>query len=142
MRWNYLLIVILAAILVLPKNTQSMNEKTEQPDTLKVLWTSGEREVALKMVFMYTLNAKKQDWWDDVTLIIWGPSSQLAAVDTEIQDYLQKMKEAGVKLQACKACSDQYGVTDKLEDLGVEVKYMGEPLTEFLKGPDTKVVTF
>jgi hypothetical protein len=46
-----------------------------------------------------------------------------------------------VELVACKACSDSYGVSDNLEELGVEVKYMGRPLTDMLKG-DWAVVTF
>lgn len=142
MRRILLFITMLAAIVMLPQTTKSMKENKEQPNKLKVVWTSGNRETALKMVFMYALNAKKQDWWEEVTLIIWGPSAQLAAVDEEIRQYLQKMKNAGVKLQACLACANQYEVTDNLKELGVEVKYMGEPLTKFLKAPDTKVVTF
>jgi hypothetical protein len=47
------------------------------------------------------------------------------------------MKVAGVVLEACKACSDRYGVSgtlDRLVDrLGIDVKYMGIPLTEYLK---------
>ena len=54
---------------------------------------------------------------------------------------LAQMKEAGVELVACKACADSYGVSDKLEELGVEVKYMGQPLTAMLKG-DWVVATF
>lgn len=41
---------------------------------LIILWTSGDREVAMEMVFMYALNSKRNSWWDDITLIIWGRS--------------------------------------------------------------------
>ena len=41
---------------------------------------------------------------------------------------------------ACKACSDSYGVSEILVGLGVDVKYMGAPLTEMLKG-DWEVIT-
>ena len=51
------------------------------------------------------------------------------------------MKEAGVELVACKACADLYGVSEKLESLGIEVKYMGVPLTEMLKS-DWTTITF
>jgi len=51
------------------------------------------------------------------------------------------MQELGIIVEACKACADQYGVAGKLEELGIEVKYMCEPLTDFLKS-DVKVVTF
>ena len=46
-------------------------------DKLVILWTSGDREVALKMVFMYAGNAPRHGWWDDITLIVWGPSTSL-----------------------------------------------------------------
>ncbi len=72
---------------------------------------------------------------------MWGPSSKLLSVDEEIQAAVAEMGEAGVELVACKACADSYGVSEKLEELGVEVKYMGVPLTEMLKG-DWVVVTF
>jgi len=119
-----------------------MKEELGKPDGLVVLWTSGDREVALKMVFMYTFNSKLEGWWKDVTLIVWGPSSKLISVDTELQDYLSKMREAGVKLMACKKCADMYGVSNDLEKLGIEVKYMGEPLTELLKNNNYRIITF
>jgi hypothetical protein len=108
---------------------------------LVVVWTSGDREVALKMVFMYTFNAKKRGWWDDITFIVWGPSEKLLAEDKELQDYLKKMFDVGVRVEACKSCSDMYGVSESLEKLGVDVKYMGVPLTDYIK-EDLKVITF
>lgn len=50
------------------------------------------------------------------------------------------MREAGVELVACKACAESYGVSQKLEVLGVEVRFMGRPLTEIHKR-DWVVVT-
>lgn len=79
-----------------------------EPSRLAVLWTSGDREVALKVAFMYTLNAKSRGWFDEVTLIIWGPSSRLLAQDEELQEYVQRMGEEGVTLVACKACADSW----------------------------------
>ncbi len=102
-------------------------------DTLAVLWVSRDREAALHMAFMYAKNSKLRGWWPNVTLIIWGPSGPLLVSDPELQQELESMKQAGVVLQACKACSDRYGVSDALAALGVEVKYMGQPLTELLK---------
>jgi hypothetical protein len=107
-----------------------MKEKPTEPSELVVLWTNGDREVALKMAFMYTLNSKLKEWWKNVTLVVWGPSSKLLSADTELQASLSKMKEAGVKLMACKRCADMYGVSNDLEKLGIDVKYMGEPLTD------------
>jgi len=113
--------------------------KTE--DVLVVVWSSGDRDVALKMVFMYALNAKLKGWWEDVVLIIWGPSAMLLSEDTELQEYLVRMKSAGVIIEACKACADMYGVSENLEKMGIDVKYMGTPLTSYLK-EGRKVITF
>ena len=113
-----------------------------QPEKLAVLWTSGDRDVAIKMVFMYTHNAKLQGWWKDVMLIVWGHSAKLLSVDTEVGNYVVKMLKDGVEVVACKACADSYGVSDILEKMGVDVKYMGQPLTEYLKDPAVKVITF
>ncbi len=119
----------------------SQEESLKKPSKLLIVWTSGDREVALKMVFMYTFNAKKRGWWDEIRLLIWGPSSRLLAADKELQQEIGKMKEAGVELLACKACSDLYEVSADLEQLGIEVKYMGVPLTEMLQG-DWTTITF
>ena len=47
-----------------------------------------------------------------------------------------------MEVVACKACADSYGVSDILEKMGIEVKYMGQPLTQYLKEDEYKVVTF
>ncbi|MFC2160664.1 DsrE family protein [Acidobacteriota bacterium] len=113
-----------------------------EPDKLLVVWTSGDKEVAKNMVFMYTYNAKLRGWWKTVRLLVWGASSKLLAEDKELQDYLKKMEKVGVELFACKACADIYSVGDTLGNLGVDVKYMGVPLTEVLKKSDWRTITF
>jgi hypothetical protein len=126
----------------LSKRERDREKKPSKPDELAVLWTSGDREVALKMAFMYTLNSKRFNWgWKNVTLVVWGPSSKLLAADTELQEYVSRMKEAGVKLLACKKCSDMYGVSDNLRRLDIEVKYMGKPLTDYLRNDNCRVIT-
>ena len=90
---------------------------------------------------MYTLNSKLRNWWSEVRLIIWGPSSKLLSEDKDLQDEIQKMKNAGVILEACKACADKYGVSVHLEHLGIDVKYMGQPLTDYIK-TGKKIITF
>ncbi len=116
-------------------------KKAVEPDTLCILWTSGDPDVALKMVFMYANAAKQNAWWSQVELIVWGPSAKLTSENVEIQQTLAKLMKTGVLMQACKACADSYGVSEKLEALGIEVKYMGQPLTEILKS-NKKLVTF
>ena len=126
----------------LPKTDSNAQENRDmEKSKLLVVWTSGDKEVAMKMVYMYAYNAKKQGWFDEVRFLIWGPSSRLLAADKELQEYLGRMKEEGVELLACKACADMYGVSDKLSEMGVDVQYMGRPFTDMLKS-DWATVTF
>ncbi|MHC5100581.1 MAG: DsrE family protein, partial [Planctomycetota bacterium] len=115
---------------------------TADAEKLAVLWTSGDPFVAHKVCFMYTHNAKKAGWWNEVQLIVWGPSSKLLAEDKDLQTAVKAMMADGVVTKACKACADSYGVSDDLAALGIEVKYMGKPLTEMLKSDQWQVLTF
>ena len=98
-----------------------------------IVWTSGDREVALKMVFMYTYNCQKRKWMDKVRLLVWGASTKLLSEDEELQEKIKIIKEAGVELWACKACADLYGVSKKLESLGLKVHYTGKALADMQK---------
>ena len=122
--------------------SKKASSKSVKPDELVILWTSGDKEVALKMAFMYAFNSRRFKWgWKNVTLVVWGPSAKLLVGDRELQEYVAKMKEAGVRLLACKKCSDLYGVSDVLRKLGIEVKYMGKPLTDYLRDDNYRVIT-
>lgn len=112
-----------------------------QQEKLLMVWTSGEIEVAKKMVFMYSMNAKLHGWWDEVTLLVWGASSKLLATDAGLQEELKPVQDAGVRVIACKACAEKFGVVPELEDLGIEVFYTGEFLTDWIKSGD-KYITF
>jgi hypothetical protein len=130
-----ILAVVVLLLMTAPFLAQasSLSETEDLSNSLLVLWTSGDKEVAQNMVFMYVYNAKKNKWWGRVRLLIWGPSAKLLSEDKDLQASLVKMKEIGVELYACKACADRYGVGDKLTALGVTVKYTGTDLTDWLK---------
>ena len=102
-------------------------------EKLVVLWCTADRGAADNMVLMYTLNAKRRGWWDDVTLIIWGPSAELLAKTPELREKLKEIISEGITVEACLRCADNYGVSGPLRELGVDVKLMGEVLTGYLK---------
>jgi len=107
---------------------------------LYVLWTSGDPITADKMVFMYTINSLAHGWWEEVTLIIWGGSTQLVSENEAIQQRIKEAMDAGVYVTACKGCSDQLGVSEQLTALGVDVQYLGVALSNVLKN-DEKLLT-
>ncbi len=59
-------------------------------------------------------------------------TAKLVAENADIQKMVKEALEAGVHVTACKACTDQLGVTQNLENLKIEVKYWGAPLTEII----------
>lgn len=102
-------------------------------EKLNILWTSDNKDTFFNMLAMYAINSRKNNWWDEVNVIIWGASVKLTGNDTQIQTEILEMIASGVKIEACKACADNFGVSDKLLQLGITVRYMGEPLTQYLK---------
>jgi hypothetical protein len=65
----------------------------------------------------------------------------LLAGDKDLRAEVKAMAADGVKVVACQACADSYGVTEALRAQGIEVKYMGRPLTDMLE-QGWKVLTF
>ncbi len=132
-----LVLIVLFVVSGISFGAQEKSEVKVKAETKKhnqlIIWSSGDREVALKLVFMYVYNCQKRNWMDKVQLLVWGPSSKLLPEDKELQEEIKKIKEVGVELTACKACADMYGVSDKLTTLGFDVKYMGVPLADMQK---------
>jgi hypothetical protein len=95
----------------------------DKSNELFILWTNADVVTSEKMVMMYAANSLIEKWWGVVTVIIWGATAKLAAENALIQDKLKAAQTAGVRFTACKACADQLGVAEKLEEMGVEVKY-------------------
>ena len=112
-----------------------------EPTRLAVIWSSADPEVAHQVCFMYTHNATRAGWFDQVQLIVWGPSAPLLAGDAGLQARVKEMLADGVVGRACVSCSDHYGVSQDLRELGLTVTGMGKPLSDLLQS-GWKVLTF
>jgi hypothetical protein len=102
-------------------------------DKLHILWTTDNKDTVFNMLSMYAINSISNKWWDEVNLIIWGASAKLVGNDNQVQTAIIEMINQGVSVEACKACCDNFGVTDVLALLGIKVRYMGKPLTDYIK---------
>lgn len=102
-------------------------------NTLNILWTNENLLTSENMVLMYAPTALKNEWWDDVTVIIWGATAKLAAENEHIRKLISDAQKAGVKFSACKVCADNLGVTQLLIDQNIEIRLWGAPLTEMIK---------
>ena len=136
-----LLLMILCTSTLIGSNKKNKNMKKPEKQRLAVVWTSNDPEVAEKVCFMYTQNAKLKGWFDVVVLVVWGPSAKLLSENKILQERIKQMIADGVKVEACVACANMYGVADQLAALGIEVKAMGPVLTVYLK-ENWKVLTF
>ncbi len=129
--------LLLLPVLLLPWLAGSVQAQESKPaaagDTLVVLWSSGDPEVAENACLMYTQAARRNNWFREVILIIWGPSQKLIAGNQDIRDRIAAMEKDGVIVQACIACSNAYGITNDLKACSVDVRGMGIPLTNYLK---------
>ena len=123
--------LFLAAI---ANNVNALTEKISGPsDTLVVVWSSGDPEVAEKACFMYAEAAKKFKWFEEVIIVVWGPSEKLLAENKTLKDRVAAMQKNGVIVEACSACANMYSVTNDLKVCKIDVKGMGVPLTKYLK---------
>ena len=109
---------------------------------LLIVWSSGEREVASKLILLYGSVMLERKYWDSATIMIWGPSAKLLVEDTKLQKQFEVVKKSGVVFNACIVCSDDYGISDELQAMGIELIHTGEMLTQALQSEDTKVISF
>lgn len=102
-------------------------------EKLNILWINDNKINVEYLLGMYTINSMKNNWWDYVSVIIWGASNILIKNDIDVQNLIKEMIANKVVVEACKVCSDKQGTTKLLESLGVNVRFMGAPMTSYLK---------
>ena len=98
-----------------------------------IVVSSGDKEVVKWPALTYALNAAKRKWMDEVKVIIFGPAEELAAHHPEVQAKLKEVREAGVEIMACKACADDWNITDELEEAEIKVVYVGSVISQLIK---------
>lgn len=80
-------------------------------------------------------------WWQEMHLIIWGPSVRLAAQDAEVAEQLDDVLDSGVSTRVCKLCTDKYHVEEFYTQRGIEPGYVGSSLSDLIRQGE-KVITF
>jgi hypothetical protein len=94
---------------------------------------------AIYFGLLYAVRATKNQWMDNVKVLFWGPAEKTISglpPDSEQIKLLKEIQDMGGKsgsVWACKACSDRYGITQKMLDLGFEVFHTGEAVSYLMK---------
>lgn len=108
---------------------------------LVVVWKSNQDTDIDYFMFPYAYNAKLKGWFDEVEILIWGASQEVARDDERRQRSIKRMLDADIKVYACKMCAEHIDAVEVLESIGVEVIYTGVYLSDNQKDPDVEVIT-
>jgi hypothetical protein len=101
-------------------------------DKVCVIISSRDRDV-IKWALRYARRNVECKFLEDVKVIALGPSEKVITEDLELQELIKDIQAQGQVVRACKACSDEEGISDKLVALGFEVEYVGETISKLIK---------
>lgn len=82
---------------------------------------------------MYALNALKYGWMEDVKIILFGPAQDLLLKDEKFQSLILEYQEIEENVIACKFISDRDEKSEELGKIGIQVKYVGEMISNYIK---------
>jgi hypothetical protein len=108
---------------------------------LCIVWKSDNPIDIHNFIIPYAYNAKVQEWFDDVHVIIWGASQEIVKEAPLIQERIKNLLKNNIHVYACMMCARNVEATAVLQSIGVDVQYTGDLLSEYLKDSDTEVLT-
>ncbi len=103
-----------------------------------IIISTAEKYKALTAI-LYAKNAQKNNWIDDVRVIFFGPFENLVCEDQDVITAASELLNYQTPI-ACKFLSDKSGASDKLEDLGFNVDYVGSLISDSIKAGYTPMV--
>lgn len=103
-------------------------------DKVFILIADADPRILTDVVFPYARNAVRNQWIEEIVLILWGPIQKTVVGALELKSQVMDLVAADhISVWACKQCSDDYNVSEKLEELGVTVQYVGEKVSNMMK---------
>jgi hypothetical protein len=100
-------------------------------DKVVVIIATGDKDKALTGL-MYAKNALKRGWLEDVKVVYFGPSERLMVEDADVASAAIEAASLG-GAYACKAISDRENISEKIDDMGVSVEYVGSIISDYIK---------
>ena len=100
-------------------------------DKALVIVATGEVEKALTGL-MWATNAMRFGWMADVKVIFFGPSQNLILEDDRVRKAAEGLSETDKPI-FCKFISDRDGHSEQLEEMGMDVQYVGNIIADFIK---------
>jgi hypothetical protein len=81
---------------------------------------------------MYARAAIKNKWLESVKVVYFGPVEQLMVSDAEVANAAIEIASMGETF-ACKAISDREGISEKVDEMGIKVEYVGSIISDYIK---------
>lgn len=100
-------------------------------DKAVVIISTGEVEKALTGL-MWATNALRFGWMADVRVVFFGPAQNLALEDDRVKEMAKGIAETEKPI-FCKFISDRDGKSEQLEQMGMDVQYVGTIISDFIK---------
>jgi len=102
-------------------------------DKLCIIISSSDRGV-IKTALQYARRTVTEAFMGDIKLFLFGPCEATIACDPELQIFSRMfMEETGKGIMACRWCADDYGVSQSLKELSIEVDFIGEVVSEAIR---------
>ena len=96
-----------------------------------VIVSTAEKDKDLTGI-MYAVNAQKNKWVDDLKVIFFGPFENLVCDDEEVAQAASKLLDYETPI-ACKFLSDRDGISQNLENMGINVDYVGSLISGYIE---------
>lgn len=101
-------------------------------DKVVVVLSSKDRDVLL-WGLRYSWRSVESNYLDDVKVVALGPSEKVISEDPDLQEMIKRIQEQGKVVSACKAFSDEEGITDQLSELDIEVDFVGAIIGKLIR---------
>ncbi|MHA1674138.1 MAG: hypothetical protein ACTSYI_10980 [Promethearchaeota archaeon] len=103
-------------------------------DKLIIIVSDADPRILTDVAFTYARNAIRQQWMNEILLVLWGPSQTTVVGTLELKAAVMDLIEMeGIQVVASQQCAEDYRVDDKLEKLGISLISVGEKISELLK---------
>lgn len=89
---------------------------------------------------MYAVNSLKYEWMDDVKLVFFGPAEKALLADPDMQELLLEFHRQDRTAVACRFLAERDGHDTGLNDLGLDVQYVGSLISGYIKDGYTPMV--
>lgn len=105
--------------------------------TRVLIWLASPDREKLMPGLMWGLNAKRNNWVDEVKVVVFGPSEKTVMDDDVLFSMVQEIEGS----MFCRRVAEMENTVEQMETRGANLAYVGEPIAKAIAEGFT-VLTF